>query len=88
MITLYKFASPYLAEIDPLFWEKKFYNGLTWPIFVRFGSNLVQSRGVYSQEFVANEVKKSWSWSYKLIFLVILHIQIEEFNYRLLIMLK
>ena len=46
------------------------------------------SRGVYSQEFVANEVKKSWSWSYKLIFLVILHIQIEEFNYRLLIMLK
>ena len=46
------------------------------------------SRGVYSQEFVANKVKKSWSWSYKLIFLVILHIKIEEFNYRLLIMLK
>ena len=46
------------------------------------------SRGVYSQEFVANEEKKGWSWSYKTIFLVILHIQIEEFNYRLLIMLK
>ena len=46
------------------------------------------SREVYSQEFVANEVKKSWSLSYKIIFLVILHIQIEEFNYRLLIMLK
>ena len=50
----------------------------------KFASN----RGVYSQEFVANEVKKSWSWSYKIIFLLILHIQIEEFNYRLLIMLK
>ena len=46
------------------------------------------SRGVYSQEFVANGVEKSWSRSYKIIFLVILHIQIKEFNYRLLIMLK
>ena len=45
-------------------------------------------RGVYSQEFVANGVEKSWSRSYKIIFLVILHIQIKEFNYRLLIMLK
>ena len=34
-------------------------------------------RGVYSQEFVANGVEKSWSQSYKIIF-----------NYRLLIMLK
>ena len=46
------------------------------------------SRGVYSQEFVANGVEKSWSQSYKIIFLVIIHIKIKEFNYRLLIMLK
>ena len=45
-------------------------------------------RGVYNQEFVANVVEKSWSRSYKIIFLVILRIQIKEFNYRLLIMLK
>ena len=49
------------------------------------GTNYI--RGVYSQEFVANEVKKSWSWSYKIIFLLILHIQIEELNYRLLTVL-
>ena len=47
----------------------------------------ILSRGVYRQEFVANEVKKSWSWSYKIIFLLILHIQIEELNYRLLTVL-
>ena len=61
------------------------------PLLLGFHSDSVRSsiiRGVYSQEFVENEVKKSWSWSYKIILLVILPVQIEEFNYRLLIMLK
>ena len=61
---------------------------LQYEIHRYYHSTIPLGRGVYSQEFVANGVEKSWSRSYGIIFLVILHIQIKEFNYRLLIMLK